>query len=93
MDPRNIWPPGYNISVTAGPFLKYLISRYTTLRVRMAEKETTKETTKDLEEENVLDLTIEYLLKQQYPPGLSKNKKDLLEKKLLLLLLRLVKYS
>ena len=31
-----------------------------------AEKETTKETTKDLVEENVLDLTIEYLLKGQY---------------------------
>ena len=42
-----------------------------------AEKETTKETTKDLEEENVLDLTMEYLLKGQYPPGLSKNKKKI----------------
>ena len=36
---------------------------------------------KDLEEENVLDLTIEYLLKRQYPPGLSKNKKRSIRKK------------
>ena len=57
------------------------------------EKETIKETTKDLEEENVLDLTIEYLLKGQYPPGLSKNKKRSIRKKLLLLLLRLVNLS
>ena len=57
LDPRNIWPPGYNFCVTAGPFLKYLISRFGSewLAVR---RETTKETTKDLEEENVLNLTI-----------------------------------
>ena len=45
------------------------------------EKETIKETTKDLEEENVLDLTIEYLLKGQWHPGLSKNKKRSIRKK------------